>query len=190
MRRVSLLVAIPVLLLVLAGGAWVFIQQSARPWREGEKRLPRLDDTVTVRFDARGVPHVEASSEADLFRALGFLHANDRLTQLELGRRAAAGRLAELVGEAAFDFDVYFHTMRFPETADALWRAASPRSKRVLEAYAEGVNAYLQSKTGLPPGLRLLGAELEPWRPQDSLGFALLMARDLSFWDGRPEEQR
>ncbi|MEM1178988.1 MAG: penicillin acylase family protein [Acidobacteriota bacterium] len=190
MRRVSLIVAVPVLLLVLVGAAWVFIQQSGRPIRDGERQIPGLQSDVDIRYDARGVPHIEASEDADLFRALGFVHANDRLTQMELGRRAAAGRLAELVGEPAFEFDVYFHTMRFPETAEALWRAASPRSKAALEAYAEGVNAFLGGLGALPPGLRLLGAELEPWRPQDSLAFSLLMARDLSFWNGRPEEER
>ncbi len=81
--------------------------------------------------------------------------------------------------------------MRLGQTAILLERSASPGARRWLEAYASGVNAWLREKDGdFGPELRLLGADPEPWKPRDSLGFALLMARDLSFWDDYPEEER
>ncbi|MCG8456328.1 MAG: penicillin acylase family protein [Holophagales bacterium] len=190
-RPVRLTLGTLVLALVLVGTAFTVLQHSGRPRRSGDHQVPRMTAAVDVRFDARGVPHVTATSVEDLMRALGWLHANDRITQMELGRRAVAGRLSELLGEATLEADIYFRTLRFFEAADAGWRAASEDSRALLEAYAEGVNAWLEERgSDLPPALRVLGADPEPWTPRDSLAFALLMAQDLSFWDGRPEEYR
>ena len=193
MRRKLLILVLSVAVLVLliaAGAAWK-LGRSGLPARDGEHRLAGLEAAVTVRWDRWGVPHVDAESDADAVAALGYLHANDRLTQMELGRRAVAGRLAEILGEAAVEADVYFRTLRLRATAEAMWERAGPDSRRLLVAYAAGVNAWLAERgADLPPGLRLLGVEPEPWQPADSLGFALLMAEDLSFWQGRPEEER
>ncbi|MEM8964214.1 MAG: penicillin acylase family protein, partial [Acidobacteriota bacterium] len=172
----------------LAGWLWV---RGGLPTRDGSHVLDGLDAEVRVRFDAWGVPHVEADTERDLFAALGWLHANDRMTQMELGRRAAAGRLAEVIGADAVPTDEYFRRLDFRRAIDRLLDDASPEAMMWLEAYASGVNAWLDTRgSDLPPGLRLLGGDLEPWAPRDSLGFALLMARDLSFFDDRPEEKR
>jgi len=188
------LIAVAVLVAVLAIAAAVavwMLRSSGLPDRDGEHPLPGLDAEVSVRWDRWGVPHVAAESEEDLLAALGWLHANDRLTQMELGRRAAAGRLAEVLGEPLVEIDVYFRTLRLAETAEAIFEGSSPRSRRWLEAYAAGVDAWLAERgSDLPPGLRLLGVEPEPWRPEDSVAFALLMAEDLSFYKGRPEEDR
>lgn len=190
-RPLRILLGVLILLVVLGGTALVFLQHSGRPKRVGDHPLSALGAAVEVRFDAWGVPHVEAETDDDLARALGWLHANDRLTQMELGRRAALGRLSEVVGESAIEIDTYFRRLRFPETADHLWQSASEPSKRFLEAYAQGVNAWIETHgQRLPTGLRLLGVEIEPWQPRDSLAFVLLMARDLSFWNERPEEER
>lgn len=179
------------LLFMTALSVLVYLRRSGMPSRIDDHILEGLDAEVTVRFDQWAVPHVNAANDLDLFRAMGWLHANDRLTQMELGRRAIQGRLSELVGEPGVQSDVYFLTLRFPELADRLWQSASADSKRVLEAYAEGVNGWiLERKRRVTPGLKMLGAIPDPWTPQDSLGFALLMAQDLSFWDQRPEEER
>ncbi|HMB52015.1 MAG TPA: penicillin acylase family protein, partial [Thermoanaerobaculia bacterium] len=165
-----------------------------RAQRDGEATLAGLAAPVEVRWDRWGVPYVEAESEDDLAAALGWLHAADRFTQMELGRRLAAGRLAELAGERAISIDRDNRQLRLADTADRLWEAAGFDSRIWLTAYAGGVNAWIDSHRGdLPPDLRLLagaGFEPEPWRPQDSLAFVLLMAQDLSFWNGRPEETR
>ena len=183
--------ALGVLVLLAATGIVLYLRASGLPARDGEHALAGLEAAVTVRWDRWGVPHVDAASDGDAVAALGYLHANDRLTQMELGRRAAFGRLAEVVGEAAVETDVYFRTLRLRSTAEAMWEAAGPDSRRLLEAYARGVNAWLAERgADLPTGLRLLRVEPEPWDPLDSLAFVLLMAEDLSFWQGRPEEER
>lgn len=187
---VRTLLVLLVLTLILTVGAYVLLS-GGRPDRSGEHALAGLSASVDVRFDRWGVPAIRAASEEDLIAALGFIHANDRITQMELGRRAAFGRLSEILGEATVDLDVYFRTLRLRSTAEAMWRDVSPESRTWLEAYARGVNAWLTSRgDDLPPELRLLGVRPEPWREIDSIAFALLMARDLSFWNDRPEEQR
>jgi acyl-homoserine lactone acylase PvdQ len=194
-RRRALRVTVLVLaaLVLAAAGAFLWWSRSGRPQRSGVAQVPGLTGPVEVRWDARGVPYVEAAAEEDLAAALGWLHANDRMTQMELGRRLAAGRLAELVGERAVDLDRRNRQLRLRRGAERLWREAGPRSRLWLEGYARGVNAWLAGDHGLPPGLLLLGGpgfEPEPWGPVDSLSFVFLMGEDLSFWAGRPEEER
>lgn len=190
----KLLLALAVLLVLALAGAGAFylhLTSSGLPRRAGEARLPGLSAPVTVRFDRWGIPQVDAASGRDGSAVLGWLHANDRLTQMELGRRMAAGRLSEVVGEAALRLDRQARTLRLYQAAEGLWESASSETREWLEAYAAGVNAWLAERGGdLPPALELLGVEPEPWRPVDSLAFAVLMARDLSFWQGRPEEER
>lgn len=180
------------LVLAVAGLVAVFLWvRGGLPQRSGEAQISGLNANVQVRYDRWGVPYIRAENQADATAALGWIHANDRFTQMELGRRAAAGRLSEVLGEATIDTDIYFHTLRFGETVQKMWENASPESKATLESYAQGVNAWLESRGGdLPPELRLLGVEPEPWEGLHSLSFALLMARDLSFWNDRPEEER
>jgi len=167
---------------------------AGRAQRDGTASLPILSAPVTVRWDERAVPYVDAANVHDLAATLGWLHANDRFTQMELGRRFAAGRLSELVGEAALAVDRENRTLRLARFAEAQWESSGAESRAWLEAYAAGVNAWLTERGGdLPPDLRLLagtGFRPEPWQPRDSLCFALLMAQDLSFWNGRPEEAR
>jgi len=177
--------------LVVAGG-FLWLRSCGRPVRTGEVRVPGLQAPVTVRWDRWGVPHVTAEHDIDLARAVGWLHANDRMAQMELGRRAAAGHLSEVFGERTLELDRHFRTLRLDELARRIeMRALGAESRAWLTAYAEGVDAWLEARgDDLPPELRLLGVEPEPWRPSDSLGFAMLLAHDLSFWLDRPEEVR
>jgi penicillin G amidase len=182
---------VTVLLLLGAVGGFLWWRSQGLPQRSGEASLAGLQAPVLARFDRWGVPMVEAGSTADLFAAQGWLHANDRFVQMELGRRFSAGRLAELVGPPAVEVDRWARLRRYPHTARALWEGSGPEMRAILEAYARGVNAWLAARRDdLPPELILLGAEPEEWTPADSLGFVLLMADDLSFWQGRPEEAR
>ena len=191
-KKVALVLSLVVLLaLTVAGFLWWEIRSSGLPQRSGEAVIAELETPVVVRFDGWGVPHIKASSLRDAAAAQGWLHANERMTQMELGRRSVAGRLAEIVGEAAVPLDRVSRILRLRPAAENLWRHASPDSRQLLEGYADGVNAWLETRGGdLPPGLRLLRIEPEPWEPADSLSFVLLMATDLSFWQGRPEEAR
>lgn len=190
-KVLRILVLALLLLLVVAGAAWWWLTRSGMPERSGTADLAGLEAPVRVRWDRWGVPNIEAASLRDASAALGYLHANDRMTQLEIGRRAASGRLSEVLGESTVDFDRGMRQLRLRRAAETLWQSAGPESKAVLEAYAEGVNAWLTERgSRLPPTLELLGIEPEPWQPVDSLCFAMLMAQDLSFWNARPEEER
>lgn len=166
------------------------VRASGLPQRGGEHALAGLEAAVEVRFDDWGVPHVSAQSELDLARALGFLHANDRMLQMELGRRAGAGRLAEVLGPPLVDVDRRLRGLGLARVAERGLERASTTTHDWLEAYAQGVNAWLDGRGhDLPPGLRLLGLRPEPWRPVDSAVFALLMAYDLGA-PGRLELRR
>jgi penicillin G amidase len=189
----ALAAAVVLVAAVVAAAGWWWAR-GGRPQRAGEAPITGLSAPLAVRWDAHGVPYVEAASEEDLAAALGWLHANDRMTQMELGRRLAAGRISELVGAAAVEVDAESRRLRFRAGAERLWRDAGADSRRWLVAYARGVNAWLAQRGGdLPSGLRLLGGpgfRPEPWTPVDSLSFVFLMGQDLSFWGGRPEEER
>ena len=178
------------LVLLLAGGIW-WIGRSGMPRREGSAAVHGLAAPVTIRYDRFGMPHVRAASLSDLALALGYVHANDRLLQMELGRRLTSGRLAELVGDVALASDVHYRSLGFRRWAERQLDALGDESRAALSAYAAGVNAWLAERgSDLPPEFWLLGAAPEPWQPIDSIYFQLAMAHELSFWQGRPEEDR
>ena len=135
--------------------------------------------------DRESVPHVIARTTDDLFCALGFLHAQDRLWQMELARRAGQGRLSEIFGGRTFSTDVFLRTLDLYGHAERSEAALSPQIRASLEAYARGVNAFIGRTTGLleprlPPEFLLLRYEPEPWRVADSLVTAKMMALTLS----------
>jgi penicillin amidase len=179
-----------VALLAAAALAWA-LTQSGAPKRTGSSFIAGLSEQVTVRFNTWGVPHVEAADLGDLARAVGYLHANDRMLQLELGRRMSSGRLAEVVGDVALPSDRYFVGLGMRTYAADNLAALSPDSRDLLEAYAAGVNAWLAERGGdLPPELRLLGIQPAPWQALDSMYFQLQLTHDLSFFQGTPEDDR
>lgn len=158
-----------------AGGAWYF--DSKRPLREGELQLAHLQAPVEVRYDERGVPHIRAQSEADMYRALGFVHAQDRLFQMEMLRRLARGELAEVLGARLVDTDRLFRTLGIRAHADAYARKLdldAPASK-ALQAYLDGINQYQASRPA-PVEFDLLGIEPRPFTVADTLSVAGYMA--------------
>lgn len=181
--------AVVALAALAAGGGFLWLSGRGLPLREGEARLAGLAAPVDVRFDRFGVPTISAGSALDAFAALGWLHANDRLFQMELSRRAAAGRLAELFGERALPFDRRMRRLRFRRAAERGLELASAESRRALESYAAGVNGWLAARgSDLPPELVLLGHRPEPWSPVDTLAFVQMMARNLSPIESPPEQ--
>jgi len=190
-RVLQALLAAATVALVVAGAGWWVLSTSGLPRRSGDVTLVGLGAPVIVRFDEWGVPHVQAENVNDLARAVGYLHANDRMTQLELGRRLASGRLAEVVGDLALPSDRYFVQLGMRRYARDGVAALSDTSRELLDAYAEGVNAWLKERgADLPPELRVLRVTPAPWTALDSMYFQLQMAHDLSFFQGRPEEDR
>lgn len=185
-------VAVALVLVAVVAGAALFLawRRSGRPQRHGAARIARLAAPVEVRYDARGVPAIDAASAADAMAALGWVHANDRMFQMELTRHAAVGRVAELFGERAVDYDRRIRRTGVRRMKERLYAAAGEPTKALLEAYASGVNAWLEARgSDLPPELRLLGHRPEPWRPDDSLAVIAVMARSLSPVLAPPEEE-
>lgn len=166
-----------------AGLAAVFAWASL-PVLEGELRLAGLQAPVRVVRDQLGVPLIEAASERDAAMALGFVHAQDRLWQMEMSRRIGAGRLAEVVGERGLGVDRFMRTLGLYRAAEASLDHLSAEALDRLAAYAEGVNGFLARRSGpLPPEFLLLRHRPEPWQPADSLVLIKLMALDLvSSW--------
>ncbi|OUN01164.1 MAG: hypothetical protein BAA04_13240 [Firmicutes bacterium ZCTH02-B6] len=187
-RRPLLLVLTALLALLVVGavavvgaGYW-YLSRSAPP-RQGTLYLTGLQSEVRVYWDDRGVPHIEAANLQDLFFAQGYVTALDRMWQMDLYRRLAAGRLAEVVGESMLEQDRFFRTLGFRRAAEESVALATPEARLMAEAYAAGVTAYIEQarqQGTLPIEFRLLGYVPEPWQPTDSLLIARLMAYYLS----------
>ncbi len=175
-----LLIALLAALLAAVVGV-VWYSRAVQPQLEGELRLAGLPGPVEVRRDAEGVPHIRAQREAEAQYALGFVHAQDRLWQMEVNRRVAAGRLAEILGAPALDADRFLRTLGVRRAAEAQWKNLDAPTRALYTAYAAGVNAYLAQRAGpLPPEFLLTRAPApEPWSPVDSLGWMIMMAWDL-----------
>ena len=168
-----------VLVLAAAAIAWLYLQESL-PRLDGEVRAKGLAAPVEVLRDKEGVPHVFAKSDADGWFALGYVHAQDRLWQLEFQRRVANGRLAEFMGEAAYDNDRLMRTLGIARAARRMAERADGPTRAAFESYAAGVNAFLAAKPVLPIEFHVFGIEPEPWTPADSMAWMLVMAWDLS----------
>ncbi len=180
MRRILLIVLAVLLLLLiivpLAGYGWL---RTSLPASVGQARISGLDGAVEIVRDDAGVPHIFAANDHDAFVALGYVHAQDRLWQMEMNRRIGAGRLSEVLGEATLDIDKFQRTLGYYRAAQSDYAVLSERSRMALDAYAAGVNAWLAEGHTLPPEFLLLGVTPEPWRPVDSLVWEKMMSWDL-----------
>lgn len=180
-RLAKWLVALVLLAVATAGGLALWYIRAVEPQVAGTLALPGFAGPVEIVRDREGVPHIFAASDADATAALGFVHAQDRLWQMEMNRRIANGRLAEVVGAPGLDTDRFLRTIGIRRSAEAIWAGLDAETRVALAAYARGVNAYLSTRTApLPPEFHILGAPSpEPWTPVDSIGWSLMMALDL-----------
>ena len=163
----------------------------AHPQVSGRLRVGGIDEVVTITRDRFGIPHVEASSDAGAVFGQGFAQAHDRLFQLELFRRGASGRLAEVFGPRALDADRFARRLALRALTERDLEAASPEARVLLEAFANGVNAAIDSLPVLPPEFAIMNAPPEPWRPEHSLLVGRLLM--LSFspnWDAELQRDR
>jgi penicillin amidase len=153
-------------------GVWAAAGNAIMP-RNATVRIPRLDGPVDVRYDERGVPHIFATTEEDAYRALGYVVARDRLFQLDIQTRAASGRLTELVGPSALEMDESPRQMGMSRAAERKFAALDPKgeSRRIMDAYAVGVNAYIDALTPAqyPIEYKLLNARPERWHSINSV---------------------
>jgi penicillin amidase len=167
------------ILTALIVAALLLLAASTFPARSGRQELPGLTAEVEITEDAHGVPRIRAKSEEDAAYALGYLHARDRLWQLEYQRRAAAGRLAEVLGEPALEADKFLRTIGMRRAAEAALSRQSEPLRRTVEAYVAGLNAYLATGRARPVEMRLLGVEPEPFTAVDALSMGYLISWDL-----------
>ncbi|HJX28488.1 MAG TPA: penicillin acylase family protein [Thermoanaerobaculia bacterium] len=183
LRRIgkSLLLLLGVLVLVLAVGAlWVRSQVKASlPRLNGEMKIAGLSAPATVERDALGVPTIRAANPADVARALGFLHAQDRFFQMDLMRRSSAGELSALVGDIAIEIDQEVRVHRFRRAAARVIEQSGPEERAVTAAYAEGVNAGLAALGEKPWEYLALRVDPAPWKPEDSILVVYAMFLDL-----------
>lgn len=168
-------------------GVWALARRALPPAVD-EAAIPNLAAPVDVRVDDRGVPHVFASSVADAARAMGYLHARDRLFQLELQTRAVAGTISELVGERALPLDREARAQGLADAATRGFERLPPSSpaRAIAAAYADGVNAYIEAMrpADLPFEFRLLGARPQRWEPKYTAYLFARMGLTLGYSDG------
>ncbi|MBI3885877.1 MAG: penicillin acylase family protein [Opitutae bacterium] len=176
------------LLIVIAGGvyAWWEIRGSL-PQLDGERALPGLSAPVQIARDALGVPAITGATRADVARALGFLHAQERYFQMDLLRRSGAGELSELFGKAAVDYDKSRRMHGFRRTAEKCVAQMSPAERAVLEAYTAGVNAGLAALPKIPWEYLVVRTPPQPWKLEDSFLVIFAMWFDLQDWRGAAE---
>jgi len=187
-RRISLSVVVLVVIAIVAGAVvGVSLVRRSFPQTAGQLAVSGLTAKVTVLRDSRGVPQIYADSSQDLFRAQGYVAAQDRFFEMDLRRHITAGRLAEMVGQDGVQTDRVIRTMGWRTVAEAELPSLAASTRQYLQAYADGVNAYID-KAGSPDkmgleysvlGQRFPDYRVEPWSPADSLAWLKAMAWDL-----------
>ncbi|HKJ92113.1 MAG TPA: penicillin acylase family protein [Longimicrobiales bacterium] len=178
------IIATLLVVIAVAIAAVVTYVRSSVPRDQGIQPVSGFAAPVTIGFDSLGVPYVRAHSVEDAYFAQGWLHARDRLWQMEMTRRAAQGRLAEVLGDKALDSDRFLRTIGLWRAARTTADALDPRSRHLAEAYIAGVNAWLAHHHGaLPPEFLALRFRPEPWTVQDVMGVEKIMALTLSEYE-------
>ncbi len=162
------------------GGAYYWLRGSL-PKLQGDQFVAGVEAPVKVLRDAYGIVTIRAESEGDAYFALGYVHAQDRLWQMDMMRRTGAGRVSEVVGADTLELDRYLRALGLYRLAEASLEHLPSEVLAALEAYTAGVNALLAEPGRLlPPEFLFLRHEPEPWRPADSLVWGRLMALQLS----------
>ncbi len=187
MRRTLLTIALVVAAVLVGGSVFTFVTvRKSFPDTTGEVQITGLHGDVVIKRDAWGVPQVYADDQRDLFFAQGYVHAQDRFYEMDFRRHVTAGRLSELVGEEGLETDKLVRTMGWRRVAEREYEALGGPARSLLEAYARGVNSYIDGKSGSELSLEyavlsLTGPDYrpEPWTPVDSVAWVKAMAWDL-----------
>jgi penicillin amidase len=168
------------LVLALAAVGWIHHElRASLPQLDGTQSVPGLSGPVTITRDALGVPTLNGANRADVARALGFLHAQDRFFQMDLLRRRAAGELAELFGQVALPRDRAARIHRFRTLAQQVLARLPAADRDLLDSYASGVNAGLHALGAKPFEYLIIRGAPAPWKPEDSLLVIYAMTLDL-----------
>jgi penicillin amidase len=190
-RLLALLLVVVLVVVIAAGGVIAWVGARALPQTSGTLHVPGLTAPVTVYRDAAGIAQIVADSPDDLFLAQGFVHASERMWQMEVFRRIGSGRLSELFGKSQLDTDRFIRTLGWRQAAERDLAAAPEDVRRALARYADGVNAWIAQQRGrMPLAFVVAGIEAgapggldgytpEPWQPVDSVVFAKVEAWSL-----------
>src|SRR6058998_156350 len=183
-RHAFSLLLLIVLLALFGVLAWLYsIGRSALPQLDGKITVPGLSSQVRVIRDGHGIPTIEADNLPDLFFAQGYVTAQDRLWQMDLLRRFAAGELSEILGKELLASDREQRILSLRAAARKGVEIASQQDRAYFDAYARGVNAYIESRRGrLPIELRILRYSPRPWTLEDSVLIAAQMVKDLNHY--------
>jgi penicillin amidase len=178
--------AVFVVVVLIGGGIAAWTVQRSFPQLAGELSVPGLDGDVTVQRDDAGIPTIEAGSAHDLFQAQGYVHAQDRFWEMDFRRHVTSGRLSELFGESQVGTDTFVRTLGWRAVAEEEVKLLDEQTLDWYQAYADGVNAYLDQRSGADLsleyavlGLQNPGYEPQEWTPADSVAWLKAMAWDL-----------
>jgi len=177
LKRLAI-VAVCLLIFILSTLFVYFIATKTK--LDGEFTAPGLSAPVTIKFDDNAVPHIQAQTNEDALFALGYLHASERPWQMEFNRRLASGKLSEVLGDSALGIDKFIRTLGIRRAAEKQFENYPIESKRMIQAYSDGVNAgYKRLGWALPPEFMILGTDPGIWSPADTIAWSLMMALDL-----------
>lgn len=185
LKALLIILGIVAVLAIIVVGGWFWLTRRAHPKTSGTINIAGLQQPVEIVRDEYGVAHIYGNSTEDIFFAQGYVHAQERFWQMEFQRRTAAGRLSEIFGETTLETDRYLRHFGFiPSTKDA-YTLLDSETKRAIDAYARGVNAYIADRSPAQLGLEfaLLNLQgtnwaIEPWTPIDSMSWAYMMIFD------------
>jgi penicillin amidase len=186
-RVLITILSVIVVIAILLGAFGVFLTRRSFPKISGEVKLDALDSQVDIYRDSYGIPHIYAKTSHDLFFAQGYVHAQDRFWQMDFWRHIGSARLSEMFGESQLDTDIFLRTLGWARIAQKELEGLSPDDLALLQAYADGVNAYLADHKGSALSLEYAVLKLltpgytpEPWQPLNTLTWGKVMAWDLS----------
>lgn len=184
MNKKRIIIGIAGIILILLGIMAVLryrIAHKSIPDYNKDIQLKEITQKVEVYRDSQAIPHIYANSEKDLYTAVGYLMAQDRLWQMDLLRRATTGNLSEIFGEDFIDTDVLMRSLRITEKSQKVLNNTPKEIKTALEAFSSGVNQYIQNnKDQLPPEFSILRYKPKPWKPIHSINLIGYMAWDLT----------
>ncbi len=172
-------IGLMLLVIILSVSVWIYLKSSL-PQINGVLEIEGLKNKVEIVRDSDGVPHIFALNDYDALFAQGYIHAQDRMWQLEYQRRAGAGRLSEILGTKTLESDKYIRTLGFYRSAKSAYSVLDKDTKMLLDAYVAGINAWIEEEHPLPIEFKILGFKPKRWNPIDSLVWVKMMDLDLS----------
>jgi penicillin amidase len=180
----KILIGLGIVFVLVSIAAWFFVNRmitKSFPEIDGELVISSLNQSVKIYRDDFGIPYIEAMNENDLFIGLGFVHAQDRMWQMDLLRRAGMGKLSEIFGTKTIKFDMMFRTIGIEELAKKLFTESSQQTQRICSSYAKGINEFLRiNKENYQIEFDLLAYKPQKWEPWQTFIMARLMAWELN----------